>query len=97
MVTMRLQPTESDLIGQWILVEGKMIKDQVSERIDELVKKYLLKIRVHESGWNALYQDPSDGRYWELTYPYSEMHGGGPPRLSVIAISHATEKFDLVE
>jgi hypothetical protein len=92
---MRLQPTESDLTGQWILVEGKMIKDRVSERIDELVKKHLIKVKADTSGWNILYQDPSDSRYWELTYPNSEMQGGGPPRLSVIAVSHATEKYNL--
>jgi hypothetical protein len=64
---MRLEPTESDLTGQWILVEGKMIKDRVSERIDELVKKHLIKVKADTTGRNFLYQDPSDSRYWELT------------------------------
>jgi hypothetical protein len=92
---MRLQPNESDLKAEWILVEGKVVKDQVTERIDELVKKHLTKVKVDKNGWNSLFQDPSDGRYWELTYPCSEMHGGGPPRLSVISVSDAAEKYKL--
>jgi hypothetical protein len=94
-VAMRLEPTESDLQGQWIFVDGKMVKDPVSERIDDLVKNYLTKLKVDTSGWNTLYQDPSDGRRWELTFPHSEIHGGGPPRLTVIATSQAREKYNL--
>ena len=92
---MRLKPEERDLKGQWIIVDGKMIRDQVAERIDDLVRNYLTKLKVDESGWNTLYRDPSDERYWELTFPHSEMHGGGPPRLCVIAASQAQEKYNL--
>jgi len=30
------------------------------------------------NGWDVLYLDPADGRYWERILPSSEMHGGGP-------------------
>jgi hypothetical protein len=92
---MQIQPNESDLRGKWIPVDGKMVRDEVSKRIESLIAKYLNRVKADESGWNTLFRDPSDGRYWELTYPHSEMHGGGPPRLSVIEDSLAVEKYGL--
>ncbi|MEM7379742.1 MAG: Imm27 family immunity protein [Bacteroidota bacterium] len=26
-------------------------------------------------------KDPYDNRYWELSYPQGNLHGGGPPSL----------------
>lgn len=92
---MQIEPNESDLRGQWLLVDGKMVKDEVSKRIETLVERYLKRISADKSGWNILFRDPADDRYWELTYLDSEMHGGGPPRLSVIDDSVAVEKYGL--
>ena len=92
---MQIQPNESDLRGQWVLVDGKMVKDEVSKRIETLIVNYLNRVKADESGWRTLFRDPSDGRYWELTYPQSEMHAGGPPRLSVIEDSLAVERYSL--
>jgi hypothetical protein len=92
---MQLQPNESDLRGQWVLVDGKMVKDEISKRIENLTVQYLNRVKTDESGWNTLFRDPSDDHYWELTYPHSEMHGGGPPRLTVIEDSLAVEKYNL--
>ena len=92
---MQLKPTESDLRGQWVLLDGRMVKDEVNKRIDALVEKYLKKVKADQSGWNILFRDPSDGRYWELTYPESEIPGGGPPRLSAIDNSFAIQKYGL--
>src|ERR1700723_3459159 len=52
-----------------------------------------MKIAESTSGWEALYRDPSDGRYWERTYPQSETHGGGPPQLSTITLDEAERKY----
>jgi len=41
----------------------------------------------------TLYRDPDDGRYWERTYPQSELHGGGPPELRVLATEDARQKY----
>jgi hypothetical protein len=92
-VAMHIEPNESDLKGQWLLVDGKLVKDEVSKRIEALVEKYLTRVRADKSGWNTLFRDPSDGRFWELTYSNSEMHGGGPPRLSAIDKSLVAEKY----
>jgi hypothetical protein len=49
------------------------------------------------SGWDALYVDPEDGRYWELIYASSEEHAGGPPILTCISKQEASEKYGVGE
>jgi hypothetical protein len=49
-----------------------------------------VRLADRECGWTTLYFDPRDSSYWELTYPQSHMHGGGPPQL--IQIEKATAK-----
>ena len=67
--------------------DGKsVIPDQIAERINWLTKHYLVKVTTDESGWNTLYKDPEDGRYWELTFPDSELQGGGPPSLTTVSL-----------
>lgn len=44
----------------------------------EFLKK-LQKVSVSETGWEVLYKCPDCNEYWELSYPQSELHGGGPP------------------
>ena len=34
--------------------------------------------------WNALYEEPKDGRCWEPSNPESHLHGEGPLRLDVV-------------
>jgi len=63
----------------------------VCDRIELLVSQHLTK--VAGGGWETLYQDPDDGRYWELTYPQGEMHGGGPPRLTYLPHELAQAKY----
>jgi len=48
------------------------------------------------SGRDDLYRDPDDGRLWELTWPQSDMHGGGPHRLSCLTIDAARMKYGAV-
>jgi hypothetical protein len=84
---------ESDLLGSWVVVEGKVTADPTAERIEALIYEGLEKIAVDATGWETLYRDPDDGRYWELTYPQSEMHGGGPPRLTCLSPERARAKY----
>jgi hypothetical protein len=92
---MRLESSENSLQGRWLFVEGEIVKDDVCQRIDDLIKNYLNTVKSDQSGWHVLYQDPSDGRYWELSYPETEMHGGGPPRLAVLGSVEAKIKYGL--
>lgn len=92
---MKLQPHETDLVGKWIAEGGKVRADSTCERIKQLVAHSLQQVATDKSGWDVLYRDPLDGRYWEHTYPHGEMHGGGPPRLSVIGAEQARAKYQL--
>jgi Immunity protein 27 len=93
-----LQPNETDLVGQWVVVGKRVVDgDPTEKRIGELIDRYLQKVTIsaESGGWDILYLDPADGRYWELTYPRSEMHGGGPRRLTNLSIAAATAKYQL--
>jgi Immunity protein 27 len=66
---MALKTSETVLNGQWILQNGWLVADEVCKRIDALIRSELLEVGRDPSGWNTLYRDPSDGRFWDLTYP----------------------------
>ena len=87
-------PHETRLVGHWIEADGRMVGDETCERIEWLTSNYLRK--QAGGGWETLFRDPSDGRYWERTYPKGEMHGGGPPTLSVLNDEEARKKFPML-
>lgn len=70
-----------------------LINDPSNERIDWLINDYFSKVAGSADGWSTLYRDPADNRLWELSYPEGELHGGGRPRLAVIAASKARERY----
>lgn len=90
-----LTPEETELSGDWVLVDGRVHKDAVAERIDFLIREVLVKVAVSpEAGaWETLFRDPTDGRYWERIYLRSYMHGGGPPTLRWISKGDAEQKY----
>ena len=90
-----LQPDETDIVGQWLNTSGRIEGDSVCRRIEWLVSERLKRLGADASGWEVLYCDPRDGRLWELTYPTGEMHGGGPPRLTMISSDAAARKYDV--
>ncbi len=89
---MLLQPDEHELYVRFI--DGQW--DQaMSFRIHQLTSQHLQKLATTDAGWSTLYRDPQDGRYWEHTYPHSEMHGGGPSRLAVLSKDAARQRYVL--
>jgi len=88
-----LGPTESDLVGHWVSIGGRTEGDAICKRIERLVSEALELLARSRDGWETLYRDPADGRLWERTYPNSGWHGGGPPRLRVIALTEAQSKY----
>ena len=90
---MKLKPNETELRGSWKLNGSSMIADDVCKRIEILISTYLTIISEDESGWNRLYQDLEDKRYWEHSYPQSEVHGGGPSLLRNLSPQEAKEKY----
>jgi len=92
---MRLYPNEKLLTGSWIAQNGNVHGDAVCERIEWLLSQHLQKITDSPDGggWETLYRDPDDGRYWERTYPRGELHGGGPPQLTCLTADDAKQKY----
>jgi hypothetical protein len=92
----RIEPNETELTGNWVVEEGRFRGDAVCARVKWLTQHWLVKVgdSGQSGGWETLYQDPGDGRLWERTFPQSEMHGGGPPRLTLLTPEEAAKKYD---
>lgn len=90
---MTIRPEETEIRGHWIARPGGVEGDQNCQRIEELVGGHLRRMGSDASGWDVLYVDPTDGRYWELIYPESHLHGGGPPLLRHLARDEAKQKY----
>jgi hypothetical protein len=90
-----LKPTETELRGQRVVIDGVGFRDPVTGRIYDLITHELVEVGVGDEGWSKLYRDPGDGRYWELTYPESEYHGGGPPMLTHVSNEFAAKKYGI--
>lgn len=89
-----LAPHEDRLEGQWLKVHDKVIADDTTRRIEELISSDLTKVATSKDGWDILYVDNRDGRKWELTYPHSEGHGGSPPTLTFVSDSYVRTKYE---
>jgi hypothetical protein len=92
---MKILPTETLLAGEWQRANHQVVADKTCERINRLVESFLKEIGRDSSGWDVLYRDPGDGRFWELTYPQSELLGGGPPQLRCMTSEQALEKYGI--
>ncbi|WP_122520545.1 Imm27 family immunity protein [Pannonibacter phragmitetus] len=90
---MTIHPNETSLVGKWAFVDGCIIPDEVCLRIENLINGHLRKLGHDRSGWDSLFVDPHDGRLWELIYPESSLHGGGPPELRFLTEEHARSKY----
>ncbi len=87
--------SESLLVGDWVCKQGEMHGDDVCQRIQYLLENHFIKMASSKEfgAWEILYLDPTDGRFWELTYPDGSMHGGGAPQIEVISESLARGKY----
>ncbi len=90
---MKLDSEEVFLEGKWEEKDGSVKKDATAARIEWLIHHWLKKVAASQDGWTILYQDLTDQRFWELTYPHSEMHGGGPPTLRYLSREEAKSIF----
>lgn len=91
-----IEPTEAEIVGRWIFDGRQNQADEACRRIEWLTNSVLHEVASSKEsgGWDTLFRDPSDGRLWERTYPQSEMHGGGPPRLAAVAEFEARQRYD---
>lgn len=86
---------EQILVGSWLDKQGRMEMDEVSARIEFLIRNRLDRIGASGDGWDVLFVDRNDGRFWELSYPDSASHGGGAPILKVIDAAAVKKKYGL--
>jgi hypothetical protein len=90
-----LRPDETELVGAWVSSASGVQADENCRRIDWLTSNRLVSVGSTDSGWATLFRDPRDGRLWERIFPHSEMHGGGPPSLTLITPDVARKKYRL--
>ncbi len=90
---MKIASTETEIVGRWVQ-EGSTVKgDQATRRIEDLIANHLRRLSQTDDGWSVLYEDPTDGRHWELTYPEAGSHGGGPPQLRWLSTEVETTRY----
>ena len=94
----KLQPDENELIGEWLGKGAEVHGNEACDRIEWLISGVLHQIGVDEKsgGWDKLYRDPVDSRFWLLYYPKSYMHGGGPPSLKNLRLTESEVKDKFV-
>jgi hypothetical protein len=90
----KLQSHETSLVGEWIESNRQVVGNENCERIKDLLQNQLVRLADADGGWSILLRDPSDDRLWELIYPHSDYHGGGPPALFYITKERAKEKYN---
>ena len=88
-----ITPNETEITGKWIMSQGHIEEDDTCKRITELVQGCLAELGHDESGWDTLYRDTNDGRFWEKIFPKSEVQGGGPPQLRCLSADEARRKY----
>ena len=95
MSPLKILPSETLIVGKWIVEKGQAKANAEARRIEELVDGYLEQVAVSDDGWSRLYRDPHDGRLWELTYPESSDHGGGAPNLRQVTSDAVAGRFNI--
>jgi immunity protein 27 of polymorphic toxin system len=92
----KLADDETELVGQWLVKGPKITADAICARIEGLISGHLVSLGADESCWDALYRDPDTGQLWELSWPQSSLHGGGPPRLRLVLADDVRPKYGQV-
>lgn len=90
-----IDASECEIRGSWNLVDGRVEADINVTRIESLIRDELREVGRDASGWDILYVDPRDGRYWELLYLESHRHGGGPSTLRCLSREDARQKYGI--
>jgi Immunity protein 27 len=75
----------SGRVGRAIVVDVR--------QIGLLLASHLEKLCHDSTGWYTLFRDSRDGQLWELSYPESALHGGGPPQLAMVSVEEARCRY----
>jgi hypothetical protein len=88
-----LAPSETLIVGRWLMRDGRMVADAAALRIEALIAGPLIKVASAADGWTSLYVDPRDGRLWERRYDDGGLSGGGPPTLANVPPFEAARRY----
>ena len=89
----KIGPTEYRITGKWEIVDGVVKANDDCIRIADLIKNCLVEVARDSSGWDVLFKDSDSSRFWELVYPESSVHGGGPPELRCLSEDEVKAKY----
>jgi hypothetical protein len=81
---LRRMASSEDLRDVWYAEDGKVIAREDAAAIDEMLATKLEEVRTEEGGWVVIFRHRDTNQLWELSYPQSELHGGGPRRLRLV-------------
>jgi hypothetical protein len=74
----------NDLRDLWYSEDGKMLAGADALAINEMLATKLEEVRTDVTNWIVIFRHRDTNQLWELSYPQSELHGGGPRRLRLI-------------
>ena len=86
--------SSDSLLGSWVVKDSKVVTDAVGQEIEDRLRKYSRLAKSKDGDWAILYIDRELNEFWELTYPQSHLHGGGPKALSRITEEEANLRYD---
>ena len=92
----KIKSNETIIDSDWTKLPNHLTREkafEVQKRIYWLKTNYLKKLV--DKGWEVLYIDTDDNRFWELTYPNGEIHGGGAPLLKNINKDIVLSKYGI--
>jgi len=70
----------ADLADRWVMRGPAVSNEGDADEIDALLSTELIEVAKADDGWRILYRHRATSALWELSYPNSERHGGGPRR-----------------
>lgn len=70
------------------MCRAQFADDENTSALDKLLRNELEKLADADGGWRSLYRHRTTGRLWELSYPHSERHGGGPRAIRELILTN---------
>jgi hypothetical protein len=83
------------IVGSWKFENGRVIEDEACTEIRTIIRDRLRVVGADLSGWFKLFLELETGQYWELDFPQSGSHGGGPPRLRKVNLADIAGRYDV--
>jgi hypothetical protein len=89
--------SSNELMGNWIVDQsGRVVGDEAEQQIRELIGRFT-RLGERACGWTTLYRNPSDGSFWERTFPRGAMQGGGPAKLTRLTTKQVSELYPALD